>query len=224
MKQLLLFAALFCAACAQAQDCNGYYFMQNNKTVEMTVFNRKGDPTAKQVYKVTNVESSGGITTASLSTEMFDKKGKSIGKSTGTLQCTGGALMMDMKMTLPSQQQEQFANTSVKSQNFYIEYPYGMKEGDQLKDASMDLDMENGGIKQSMTFSMSDRKVQAKEKVTTPAGSWDCFKISYKSKITIKAAGMSIPANFEGTEWYAPGFGVVKTESRHGSTMITAIQ
>jgi hypothetical protein len=36
--------------------------------------------------------------------------------------------------------------------------------------------------------------------------------------------GVGIPVNIEGTEWFAPGFGIVKTESKHGSTAITSIK
>lgn len=36
--------------------------------------------------------------------------------------------------------------------------------------------------------------------------------------------GIGVPFNIEGTEWFAPGFGIVKTESKHGRTAITAIK
>jgi hypothetical protein len=65
--------------------------------------------------------------------------------------------------------------------------------------------------------------VQGKESITTPAGTWDCFKITYHSKVVIKI-GIGIPANADVTEWYAPGFGVVKTESNSGVTEITSVK
>ena len=71
---------------------------------------------------------------------------------------------------------------------------------------------------------MTNRSVQAKEKVTSPAGNWDAFKITYHSKIKMKIAGIGIPVNTEVTEWYVPDFGIVKTESKYGSTLITAIK
>jgi hypothetical protein len=36
--------------------------------------------------------------------------------------------------------------------------------------------------------------------------------------------GIGVPMSFDGIEWYAPGFGVVKTESKNGGTAITAIK
>jgi hypothetical protein len=133
-------------------------------------------------------------------------------------------MMVDMKMSLPAAQQEQFGTTDAKADNIYMEYPASMNIGDQLKDATMDMEIENKGMKQSVSMIVNNRKVEGKESVTTAAGTWDCYKISYKSKITIRTMGIGIPVSFEGTEWFAPGFGIVKTQSKHGGTAITSIK
>lgn len=57
-------AAILLALGAAAQQCN-YYFLQNNKTVEMTIYNRKGDPNGKQIYTVSEVKNGGGGATSS---------------------------------------------------------------------------------------------------------------------------------------------------------------
>lgn len=207
-----------------AQDCNTFYFMQKNKTVEMTIYNKKGEASGRQVYTVSDVTNSGGSTTATVHSEMFDKKGKSIATGHSKFECQGGVMMLDMTMQLPQQQQEQFAKADVKADKIFIEYPNNMKPGDHLKDATLNMDIDNSGMKQNVNMVTSDRTVVAKESVTTSAGTWDCYKITYKSKITIKTMGIGMPFNIEGTEWFAPGFGIVKTESKHGGTAITAIK
>jgi hypothetical protein len=207
-----------------AQDCNNYYFLQKNKTVEMTITNKKGDANGKQVYTVSDVTSNGDVITATVNSEMFDKKGKSIAKGHSQIACNGGVMMIDMTMQLPQQQQEQFAKADVKADKIFIEYPNNMKAGDKLKDATLSMDIDNAGMKQNINMVTSDRTVAAKESVTTTAGTWDCFKITYKSKVTVKTMGIGMPFNIEGTEWFAPGFGIVKTESKYGGTAITAIK
>jgi hypothetical protein len=57
------------------------------------------------------------------------------------------------------------------------------------------------------TYTIKDRKVDARENVTTAAGSFDCYKVIYttvdeKSHNTTKSA-----------IWYAKDAGVVKTEN-----------
>jgi hypothetical protein len=155
---------------------------------------------------------------------MFDKKGKSLAKGAGSVRCNGGVMYLDLKMMLGPAQQQQMGDVTAKSDDIFMEYPSSMKVGDQLKDATMHMDIENKGMKQSVNVVVNNRKVEGKESVNTTAGTWDCFKITYKSKIHVKMMGIGIPVNIDGTEWYAPGFGVVKTESKHGTTAITSIK
>jgi hypothetical protein len=223
MKRLLFTISLGVCFSGYGQDCSGYYFLQDNKTIEMTIYNKKGNPNGKQIYTVSDVSNGGGEATATLNSEMFDKKGKSIVKSNSTIKCKDGVMMVDMKMNMPQQQSAQFSKADAKAENIYIEYPNNMAVGDKLKDGKMDMDIDNNGMKQSINMVISDRNVEGKEAVTTSAGTWECFKISYKMKMNIRTMGIGMPMSIEGTEWYAPGFGVVKTESKQGSTAITAI-
>ena len=225
MKSAFIVSMIFMLAVyCSAQDCKQYYFFQNNKTVEMTIYSKKGDVTGKNVYNISDVQSSGGTTTATINSEMFDKKGKSTAKATNNIKCNGGVIMMDMKMMVPQQQMEQFKNGEAKAEGMYLEYPANMKEGDQLKDATFKMTGQNGPMNYTLTMDITERKVQGKESVTTPAGTWDCFRITSKSHLVIKMA-VNIPMNIETTEWYAPGFGVVKTENKGGGgTAITSIK
>jgi hypothetical protein len=225
MKSLTLTSICFVLGTfCSAQDCKQYFFLQNNKTVEMTIYNKKGDESGKNIYTISDVQTSGNETTATVNSDMLDKKGKSVIKGTNVIKCNGGVMMMDMKMMIPQQQMEQYKTGEAKAEAVYLEYPTGMKEGDQLKDATFKMTGENGPITFTLTLNITDRKVEGKETVTTTAGTWECFRITSKSKLTIKMA-INIPSNFETTEWYAPGFGVVKSETKGGGgTAITAIR
>lgn len=223
-KTLFLLSTCLGFFSLNAQDCKNYIYLQGNKTIEMTIYNKKGDANGKQVYKISDVTGSGSSISALVNSEMFDKKGKTISKASGNYKCNGGVMMVDMKMSIPSAQMEQFKDAEVKADNVYIEYPAAMNIGDQLKDGNISMDIDNKGLKQSLSMSITNRKVEGKESVTTTAGTWECYKISSKAKLTIKTAGIGIPMNFEQTEWFAPSFGIIKTESRNGAgTAITAI-
>lgn len=221
MKYLLI-ASLLLSTVSKSQDCKNYYYLQNNKTIEMTIYNKKGEASAKQVYKVSDYKNSGGSSTANVASEMFDKNGKSITKSASTVKCTGGVMMMDMKMSMP-QGGQQYGTSDAKAENVYIEYPATMNAGDNLKDGHMEIETDNKGMKQTITMDVTNRKVEGKEKITTPAGTWDCYKITNGTKMKIKTMGIGIPMNMDVTEWFAPGFGIVKTQSKYGETMITSI-
>ncbi len=143
-------------------------------------------------------------------------------KAVNKIQCADGMMMMDMSMNLP--QTPQMQNVNATASNIYTEYPASMQVGEQLKDASMQMDIDNNGMKQSIDMQVTNRTVEGKETITTSAGSWECFKISYNTKLKMKTMGIGLPAmNMDNTEWFAPGFGIVKTQSKHGGTAITAI-
>jgi hypothetical protein len=220
----LLVASFFTTA-LYAQDCSNYYYLQNNKTIELTMKSRKGKDDGKVVYNIKDVKKSGGATTATLHSEIFDKKGKSLAKSVAAVKCKGGNLMMDIRMFIPSGQGQQVDPASAKFDDVYIEYPGNMKVGDALNDGRMSGDVKmQGGMEARMEMEITNRSVVAKESVTTPAGTWECFKITYNSKFTTRIAGIGIPIKMEITEWYAPGFGLVKSESKYGSMEVTSIR
>jgi len=223
MKSLLFVAALICYTTSYSQNCSGYYFLQNNKTVEMEIYNKKGEVSGKQIYKVSNVSNSGGTTTADINTQMLNNKGKEIAKGASKMKCENGMMMVDMKMSMPVQPGQNI-NADATASDVFIEYPNSMNIGDNLKDASMHLDMNATGMKQTMDMEVTNRKVEAKEKITTAAGSWDCFKITSHMLMKMKIMGIGKPMEFDSVEWYAPGFGVVKTESKYGGTAIVAVK
>lgn len=191
----------------------------------MTVYNKKGKEDGKQVWNVSSVKTSGKTTTATINSEFFDKKGKSINKAINEVQCNAGSLQMNLKMMLSEAQLKQMNSATAKATGEYIEYPNGMKEGNQLKEGNLKIDYTmEGGMQASLELNVTDRKVAGKESITSPAGTWECIKITSNQKIVSRVAGIGIPIKMEVTEWFAPGVGVIKAESKYGSTLITSIQ
>jgi hypothetical protein len=141
------------------------------------------------------------------------------------MQCDNGALMMDLKMFLaPEQANQTKADASMSSS--YLTYPANMKIGDALPDGNLHMDInQDNGMKSVVDINITERKVGDKESITTPAGTWDCFKITYHSATRIAIMGIGIPVKADITEWFAPGFGTVKTESsKGGTTLLTKYQ
>jgi hypothetical protein len=224
MKMYFLAALLLSLSSSFAQNCSSYYLLQNNRRIDNTIYNKSGQVFGKQHFSVNSVSSSADATTANVHIEMVDKDDNPVSNSTNTIKCKGGVMMMNMKMALPQQQQALGAEGTAKGESAFIEYPSAMKIGDKLKNAQFNMDMNRGGMQQHVNMLISNRKVEGKEKITTKAGSWDCFKISYKGKITVNAMGMVLPIDLTGTEWFAPNFGLVKTKSNFGSSEITSIK
>lgn len=234
MKSLFTSAmALSILSFASAQECSGFYYLSNS-SVEMTTYDRKGKESGKLTYTIRDVSKAGNTTTASFTSEMVDEKGKSLSKGSGKYKCTGGVLLIDARVAMPQEQMAAYKDMEVKADEVFIEYPASFSGGENLKDVNLKMDIVNKGATFStITLEESNRKVEGKESVTSPAGTWDCWKITYDGRFRATIGGptgIGIPVNFKSTEWFAPGFGIVKTESYNkngklmGSTLITAVK
>jgi hypothetical protein len=225
MKLPVTLTFLFFGGNIFSQDCSNYYYLQNNKAIEMTITNSKGNESGKMTYVVSDSKKSGSSITATINSEFVDAKGKTISKGTNNVKCENGVMQMDMKTFIPPAQLEQIKSGTATASDVYLEYPAGMNLGDQLKDGQFNMDYESvSGLKCSLEISITERKVEGKETVTTLAGTWECYKISANNKITSRISGIGIPIKMNVTEWFAPGFGIIKTESKGGKTEITSVK
>ena len=220
MKGIFLFIALCLGTALAAQDCSQFYYLQNNKTVVMTMFNKKDKETGRVTYKMSDVKTAAGVTSSTVNSEMRDEKGKLLSSAVTKMQCSKGVFLCDMSLLIPPAQMEQLKSVEASSA-IYLEYPNGMQAGDALKDGNFSV---SGANNMTLQVSITERKVEAKETVTTPAGTWDCLRISSKQKLTTKIGAMGIPITLNLLEWFAPGVGVVKTETKMGKTELTSIQ
>ena len=64
----------------------------------------------------------------------------------------------------------------------------------------------------TMNMEVYDRKVEGFESITTPAGTFECVKVTYKARTKMGTA-IPINVNISGAEWFAKGTGIVRTES-----------
>lgn len=226
-----LFVSITLTGSVFSQDCSGFYYLSNS-TVEMTTFDRKQKESGKVIYTISDINKTGDITTASFSSEIADEKGKIISKGSGVYKCNGGILLIDARVAMPQEQMAAYKDMDVKAGEAFIEYPPNLSAGQSLSDVSFKMDVINKGAPFStITLNETNRKVEGKESITTPAGTWDCWKITYDGRFRATVGGPSgigIPVNFKSTEWFAPGFGIVKTETYNkngkltGATLITA--
>ena len=195
----------------------------------MTTYDKKAKESGKITYTVSDVNKSGDAISAHFTSEMIDEKGKTVSKGAGEYKCSGGNLYIDARATMPQEQMSAYKDMDVKAEDVFIEYPSSFSNGQALKDANIRMNVSNkGSAVSSITLDQTNRKVEGKETITSSAGSWDCWKISYDSRFRATIGGPSgigIPVNFKVTELFAPGFGIVKTEtySKNGKLMASSL-
>jgi hypothetical protein len=199
--------------------CARLVSFQKGAEIEATSFTAAGEPTAKQVTKVIDVKEEGGITVAYVEgTDVMNGTDK-----TTTVQynykCDGDKIYFDIASMFRTAEKQQDASF----ESSMIEYPINIEVGQTIPDAIGTMSAEKAGKKMTMKYIYKDRKVEGKEDVTTPAGSWSCFKISNSVEVEMEIPGMdektkqmmkAMQGNMKTSTitWFAPDFGIVKME------------
>lgn len=202
MKKTLFsaMAVILFAQFSLAQNCSQFINAVNGKKLVYANLDAKGKETGKFNYTSTKKDGS----TVAVHTEIFDKTSKSIGTSDSEIKCNGEAISIDMKSFIPANSTKQYSNMQMSGDAKYLNYPLNPKVGQTLDDGSVTINIANNGSPMGdMQMDITNRKVEAAEKVTTKAGDFDCFKISYDAMVKVKMMGIGFPVRFHVTEWFS---------------------
>lgn len=206
-------------------DCSKYYTFNEGVTTEYESYNKKGKVTARMKYTVTEVSKSGGTTTATINTDLYDQKDELLMSNTFDMACDGSSVSIDFKSLMNNPGMEQFQNAEATVTGTNLEIPNSLSPGQTLDDASVNVAVDMGGMNMNISTEITERKVEATETITTPAGTFDCVVISQSSQAKMMVGKVK---TIEKT-WLAEGVGMVKSESYNakgklqGSMVLTAI-
>ncbi|MEP5339239.1 MAG: hypothetical protein ABJL44_07375 [Algibacter sp.] len=204
-KLLLLVCFLFISTSVIGQNaCKAYYPFEEGAKFEITSFNKKGKKESIVNYEVTKIDNN----VATIKTIVFDEKGKEITTTSYQITCDGHSISIDFKSMMNSEMFKQYKDMDMEITGNNIELPNDLQVGQSLKDANLNMALDMGGMKMNMTMDMINRTVNSKESVTTPAGTFDCYALSYTTEMKM---GMKMTFNFK--EWIAKGVGVVRSET-----------
>ena len=158
--------------------------------------------------KVTN---SGDETKASMNVSFQgSKKNESFGVDYN-FTCTGDGIRIDFNSLLPNQMMDQYKDMDVEMDvtGTDIELPNNLSVGQELADADVNVAMSISGMKMNIEAKTTNRKVVAKESITTAAGTFDCVVLT----ADISSKAMLAKVNLSDKLWLAKGVGIVKQET-----------
>ncbi len=212
MKKLLLLSLLITfglQAIAQTNDCNGYFAYKAGTKMDITLYDKKDKVSAVLRYEVKKNTPTATGADFLFHNEHFDGKGTLLTKGDYDVQCKNGQVFCDVRNIFASFASIS-ANAEVEITGDKLVYPHNLKAGQTLPNAEMNMKSSMSGITVlNMDMKVTNRKVEGFEIVETPAGKFECVKISYDNDIKMtlmKRQGRT-------TEYLAKGVGIVKSES-----------
>jgi hypothetical protein len=199
-------------------DCGTFEQFNKGATFTTTNYDAKGKAMSSVEGSVKDVTITGDKTIANIDAVMKDGKGEQTGTSNYDLTCTDGKYMMDLKSMATQQANANGAGKDMEMtiEGDMLEYPAGMTAGQTLPGGKLVMTMQGKGspMKSVTTIIIKDRKCEAVESKTTPAGTWQCYKITSTQEVTTRVGTMSMPvAPRTSTEWFSFKVGAVRSES-----------
>ncbi|MDD5694252.1 MAG: hypothetical protein PHD61_02970 [Bacteroidales bacterium] len=154
-------------------------------------------------------QTAGARTSVTTEVKSYDEKEKELMNTQMEVYCEDGVFYIDMKKFLDQKTMESFEGMEVAMETENMEFPSSLQVGQTLKDARITVSASTGGMKLfSMNVWVTNRKVEAIEDITTPAGTFSCYKIT--SDVETK---MMMKISVKSVEWYAKNMGTVRSES-----------
>ncbi len=217
MKNLKKLSASFIitmafAGLVSAQDCSLYLPGTEGATLVYSSFDKKDKLQSENtmtVVKISSITKGTQYDVESVITTPKDDK-KTI--MNYAMQCVGDKFLIDMKQFVAPGTVASWQDVKVQANN--LAYPKFMEAGQALPGGNIVVDMAQPGAPMGMkiTVDIINRKVVGKETITTPAGTFECYKITFdvNMKMMVKVAT-------KGAEWIAPDLGVVRSEGYDNS-------
>ena len=205
----LLIPILALGLSAEAQDCSSSYFLTKEGTkVETTSYSKNGKMTGKSVTTLVSARQNGSITEYSLRSESTDSKGE-VSTLDFTASCDGNTVSVNMKGFFPPEMEVSADGGEVTLEGNDITFPNSMSAGEKLNDGTVTMTLSMGTMTMKTVMNIVNRTVIGNEKITTPAGTFDCYKIEYQ----LETAMMGMKTSAKVRQWIAKGIGTVKSEN-----------
>lgn len=137
-------------------------------------------------------------------------------------KCTGDILYVDVSGNIKAELKKLIPDLKINSgplaerigNNGFASYPISMTENQTLEDVNY-IASSGGSPNIQISFTLTDRKVEGRETVSTSAGKFECFKVSALRTVTITQDGKTkdLTEPLKEYTWIAAKAGLVKQET-----------
>lgn len=193
-------------------DCVMYFVSEKGSKLELKNYNRKGKVQNVIQLEVTDKVVSNNKITLAIKYAYYDKKQKDVqAKGNYKAMCENGVFKFEFGAMMPMAGQSKGKNMKMEIESDFLDIPSNPSVGQKLRDGVMKMKMKAEGMPNMFNtkVEIKNRKVEGMEKITTPAGTFSCVKISYNSEMKMSF----MKTRTKTIEWFARGVGMVRSES-----------
>jgi len=194
-------------------QCHPYFPIREGVKYTYDFYNAKDKLSSRSTNEFKRVNDAGGKLTATMQQQIIDpKKGDVLTTSDSQWTCEAGVVRFSMDAINISGTDMTATGMDVTVEGDEMDIPSDLTPGQTLNDVKYHITMKLSGINvMDRNFFIKNRKVEKEESITTPAGTFNCIKISYTTESSGKSGGMSKPMLT--SIWYSKDVGMVKVEN-----------
>lgn len=217
-----------------AGGCSNALLFKKGVVIEATTYDGNGKVLGLQSSEVLRVYKEKDELISEVNMKTTNAQGKEEKIIKAEYRCDGENFVMDMTFL-----RHVAPGSNVKTAGLF--FPLNIKVGETLPEASHTVNIASGGKNMKIVSEIKNRKVEAKESITIPAGTFDAYRISAVIDATTEMDGMSgeMKKSMQDAKkrmgenrfiiWYTPELTVLKMEMYMGGklqskTEITRIQ
>lgn len=201
---------------SSAQECTSYFPSQEGTILQLKIYSPAGKVLYTVEDRVVKTLSSDRKAEVNIEREINKKKTKMlVGYQTLVFRCEGDKTLIDMASLLtPKQVKYMYSlGATVEVSNGYLDIPAKIVPGEIIGNdrhlVTLILQTHYNKERIGMETTVSGRKIDGTETITTPAGTFECIKIRY----FIEGRGLGKYRQKRVEEWHAKGLGIVQSRS-----------
>lgn len=207
-KFTLIALCLFINWVAYAQS-SCYFPFEVGKQLSYEYYDGKDKLTSSSTYVVTDLTTDGDAQIATMNSKSYDKKGELLSEANFEASCSGDQLEINITDMMNPGMMASMSGFDISIDGTPYVIPNDLKVGNALPDGACTVQGGPQGMNvMKMTFNFTDRQVEAVEQLSTDAGTFECYKISYN--LSFK---MIVSKTYKIVEWYAKDVGLVRSET-----------
>lgn len=214
---LLTVSIAFITLIVYAQECTYYYPQIEGATLVYQHYDKSNKPSGKLSQELLSFASTSNGSRSEVVSKLYDTEDNLITETSLEMRCENGVFYFDMKGYVNQASMSAYEDMEIVVDATDVEFPRNFKVGDKLKDANIIITINTGFFPLKFSVNITDRVIEAKEDVTTPAGTFSAYKIS---QTTSTKFGIQIVSKT--TEWYSQDVGMVKSKSWSSGGKLTS--
>lgn len=209
MKILIIILVIGFEGIATAQYCSSFA-LSKDMVLTYQNYDSEGKETIKSTSTCLDVSTfDSGATIYKVETEITNASDAKLSSWVYELKCEDGKFYVSMGSFTDPELMKKYDNLDIYIDTTGMEYPAELSSGQTLPDAKIVILTAGIGVTmKTYDVIITNRKIIDDELVTTLAGSFDCFKITYDMEVK-----RLFKKKYHVAEFISEGVGKIKTET-----------